>query len=79
MNNQSLLLILASIICSGFFASLVCLMFVTIPPAQNNVVMAMVGVLGAAFTGVVSYFFGSSQSSAVKSEQMAAIAKGNGK
>jgi len=72
------LYILAGVICLGFFAMCGMLMFQAIPEGQANAVMILFGALAGAFGSVVGYFFGSSASSAAKTEIIAAEGKKNG-
>lgn len=76
MANQSSYIakyILASIIVIGFFSLLGLLLFQPLPPDTSGVIFMLFGALSAAFGAVVQYFFGSSQSSADKSDMMAKI------
>lgn len=52
----------------GFFALLFFMMKWDIPPANKDILNIMLGSLGASFTGIVSYYFGSSAGSARKDE-----------
>ena len=62
--------ILASIIVIGFFSLLGLLLFQPLPPDTSGVIFMLFGALSAAFGAVVQYFFGSSQSSADKTDIM---------
>ena len=64
------LYILGGLIVVCFFAMCACLIFFTVPAAQAPMVWAFFGILGAAFTAVVQYFYGSSSGSAAKTEMM---------
>ena len=73
MANQSNYIakyILASIIVIGFFSLLGLLLFQPLPPDTSGVIFMLFGALSAAFGAVVQYFFGSSQSSADKTDIM---------
>lgn len=52
----------------GFFGLLFFMMKYDIPPANKDILNIMLGSLGASFTGIVSYYFGSSAGSARKDE-----------
>jgi hypothetical protein len=56
----------------GFFALLVYLMRREPPPGSRDILNIMLGSLGSAWIGVVSYYFGSSAGSARKTELMSA-------
>jgi uncharacterized BrkB/YihY/UPF0761 family membrane protein len=64
------LYILGGLVTVCFFAMCAFLIFFTVPKEQANMVWAFFGVLGAAFTSVVQYFFGSSSGSAAKTEML---------
>lgn len=65
------LYILAWVVVVGFFVETALMMYVTIPPANVGPVNILFGALVAGFTGVLGYFFGSSQSSDLKTKLMA--------
>lgn len=58
--------ILAYGITLGFFGMLGSLMWMGKPQTGGDVMMAMIGSLGASFASIVGYFFGSSAGSAAK-------------
>ncbi len=62
------LYVLAWSIVMSFFALCGMLMFVSIPAGQNSVVMMLFGGLGAGFTSIIGYFFGSSKGSSEKNQ-----------
>jgi len=63
--------ILAYAITLGFFSVLAALMFGTVPAGTKEVLYIMLGTLGTAWTGVISYYFGSTSGSAEKSKLLA--------
>lgn len=67
--------VLAWVIVVGFFGLIGVLMFVEIPPKQNEVMFMLFGTLSAGFGAVIQYFFGSSKGSAEKTDRIAALAK----
>lgn len=65
------LYILAWVVVVGFFILTGMLMYVTLPTANIGPVGILFGALVAGFTGVLGYFFGSSQSSDIKTQMLA--------
>ena len=63
--------ILAYLITSGFFGILTFMMLATIPSESRDILNIMLGTLGANFSGVCGYYFGSTAGSRVKSELLA--------
>lgn len=61
---------LALLITAGFFGLLGALAWIQVPEANENVLNIMVGTLGGSWVSVVSYYFGSSSSSAAKSKTL---------
>lgn len=55
--------LLAIAVTLGFFGLLALMAFHTMPAANQNVLDIMLGALGAAFTGVIHFYFGSSSGS----------------
>lgn len=55
----------------GFFATVAILMFVKLDPSVKDPLLLLLGVEATAFGAIVSYFYGSSQGSADKTEIMA--------
>lgn len=64
--------ILAYAITIGFFTVLAGLMFGEIPAGTKEVLYIMLGTLGTSWTGVVSYYFGSTHGSQEKTKLLAA-------
>jgi len=62
--------ILGGLIVAGFFVLLYILLFQKVPESNADVLQISVGALIGAFTGVVSYFFGSSVGSKNKDEML---------
>lgn len=62
--------LLGALVAIGFFTLLGLLIFQAIPESNNELLYLAVGALIAAFTTVVSYFYGSSAGSAQKTEAM---------
>lgn len=63
--------ILAYGITLGFFGILLFIMLGNVPANSRDILNIMLGTLGASFSGVVGYYFGSSSSSDKKSEMLA--------
>lgn len=63
--------VLAYAITLGFFSVLAALMLGTVPAGTKEVLYIMLGTLGTAWTGVISYYFGSTSGSAEKSKLLA--------
>ena len=61
--------ILAAITTIGFFGILTLLFFNKVDPT-NNALMIMLGSLGTAWTGVISFYFGSSHGSQMKDQML---------
>ena len=61
--------ILAAITTVGFFGILILLFFNRVDPT-NNALMIMLGSLGTAWTGVISFYFGSSHGSQMKDQML---------
>ena len=71
MKNEKLALyILSGVIVVAFFALLYLLIVLTIPEENKDILNIVVGALIGAFTGVVSYHFGSSAGSKEKTAMM---------
>ena len=71
MKTNNLIYIFAGIITVGFFALLYLLAVKEVPENNADVINLVVGALIAAFSSVVSYFFGSSAGSKQKTELLA--------
>jgi hypothetical protein len=56
--------ILAFIVAAGFIALTTCVLFRSVP--ESPIVSVMLGALGAGFSSVLSFYFGSSQGSRAK-------------
>lgn len=56
---------------SGFFSILVFMMFFEIPSASRDILNIMLGTLGASFSGIIGYYFGSTAGSKLKTELLA--------
>lgn len=69
-------MILSATITIGFFASIFWMITTGVPKENSDVVMMMFGGLVSNFTSVVSYYFGSSSGSALKTSALASIAGG---
>jgi len=67
--------ILAYSITLGFFGVLLFMMLATVPAASRDILNIMLGTLGTAWTGVVSYYYGSTNGSAAKTKLLAASQK----
>lgn len=59
----------------GFFSLLTMLAFRDIPTANHDVLLTLIGVLGACVTAVVSFYFGSSAGSRAKDETIKGMQK----
>lgn len=68
--------ILAYTVTAGFFGLLWLLAFHSVPQQSERILDVMVGALGTAWIGVMTYYFGSSSGSAEKTQL---LAKANGK
>jgi len=66
--------ILAGLIIVGFFILLIVLVYTTVPEQNKDLLNLVVGALIGSFATIVSYFFGSSSSSAKKDETLSNIA-----
>lgn len=66
--------LLALVVTVGFFGLLYLLIFRPIPASSHDIIIAMVGVLGAAWGAVVNYYFGSSSGSAEKTTALTSVA-----
>lgn len=67
--------ILAYAITGGFFGVLVMMAYTDIPLGAKEVLYVMIGSLGTAWTGVISYYYGSSSGSAAKQVTIDRLAK----
>ena len=65
------LYILAWVVVAGFFLLTWAMMYVTLPTANVGPVNILFGALVAGFMAVLGHFFGSSQSSDIKTKMMA--------
>lgn len=62
--------ILAISVTGGFFSLLWLLAFHQVPPASEKILDVMIGSLATAWTGIVTYYFGSSAGSDRKTEML---------
>jgi hypothetical protein len=60
--------ILGALIVSGFFALLILLVLSAVPSENKDLLNLVVGALIGSFSGIVSYFYGSSLGSSKKDE-----------
>lgn len=60
--------ILGALIVAGFFALLILLVLSAVPSENKDLLNLVVGALIGSFSGIVSYFFGSSLGSSKKDE-----------
>ncbi len=63
--------VLAYTVTLGFFALLTVMIFCPLPKDSATLLNVMIGSLGTAWTGIVAYYFGTSSSSARKTELLA--------
>jgi len=61
---------LAALIFGALILVIVMLVVHAVPAENKDAMLILVGVLASAFTGVVTYFFGSSKGSADKNEML---------
>ena len=62
------------LIVSGLFSVLlVALLFVQLPTANKDVVVALAGLLGTSFATIVGFFFGSSRGSQAKDQTISSL------
>ena len=55
----------------GFFSILITMLFFEVPAPSRDILNVMLGTLGAGFSGVLSFYFGSSAGSAAKTALLA--------
>lgn len=65
--------LLASLVTIGFFGLLGWLMLAEPPTGSKDILNLMLGALGAAWTSIVAYYFGSSAGSAAKDKLIAGV------
>jgi len=68
--------VLAISVTAGFFGLLCLLAYHEVPKEAHDILMTMVGVLGTAWIGIITYYFGSSAGSAEKTKLLAQADKG---
>lgn len=61
-------MILAGVVCFGFFGTLIGLLLYGLPPRGQDAVLILLGALSAAFTAIVNYYYGSSSGSKAKEQ-----------
>lgn len=66
---------LAIAVTCGFFGLLSILIWHTVPEESHDILIAMVGTLGTAWVGIITYYFGSSAGSAEKTKLLAEKAR----
>ena len=67
-NKEIFQYILGGLIVAGFFALLILLVLSAVPTENKDLLNLVVGALIGSFSGIVSYFFGSSLGSSKKDE-----------
>lgn len=65
------MLILGLLVTLAFFGLLIALFLFEVKEANSSILYMSIGFIGGAFTTVISYFFGSSHGSKIKTEMMA--------
>jgi len=70
-NKERYMYVLGGVIVCGFFGAIIMLGLIEMPLNSKDALLILLGALTSQFKDVGSYFFGSSKSSADKSEQMA--------
>ncbi len=68
--NKITLPILAAFVTFGFFGILAYMLKYTVPPENKDILNIMLGSLGTAWVGIVTYYFGSSSGSKDKDQQI---------
>lgn len=66
--------VIAGAVITGFFCLTGVLSFMTVPIANHDILIALVGVLAAGVNSILQFFFGSSSSSHVKDETIGKLA-----
>ena len=61
-------MILAGVVCLGFFGTLIGLLLYGLPPRGQDAVLILLGALSAAFTAIVNYYYGASSGSKAKEQ-----------
>ena len=70
MYKELYMYVLGGVIAVGFFGVLIVLLTVELPLPNKDMLLIMLGILGAKFSDVVSYFYGSSKGSADKTKML---------
>lgn len=63
--------VLAIIVTVGFFGVICFMLLFPVPETGKDVLLVLIGALGAAWTGIIGYFYGSSSGSAAKTAILA--------
>jgi dolichol kinase len=66
--NDVYMYVLGAIVVLGLIAITCIMIWVPIPPENENIIYMISGIFGAAFATVVGYFYGSSKGSKEKTE-----------
>ena len=61
---------LAVALTAGFWSLVAALVFVSIPDANRNIINIIIGTMSSGYVGIMGYYFGSSASSAKKTQIM---------
>ena len=64
-------MVLAGVVCVGFFGTLIGLMLYGLPARGQDALLILLGALSSAFTAVIGYYYGSSSGSRAKEQIIA--------